>query len=258
MDIDAVRSGTKGIIGSKILFYDTVGSTNTVALGIAEETEEGAVVISECQVKGRGRLGRSWLSPPGVNIYMSMIIRPRIEPGHVTLITLLSAVACAHALRKTTGLPISVKWPNDLMCSDKKLGGILTEVKMTPHAGVLAVIGVGINVNIEARDFPDSFRMNATSVKNETGESVMREPIVAEILNETGRWYTILQSGHKEKIISEWQSLSSTLGRQVLVTAGQTTYAGLAEAIDDWGMLLVRLPSGEIKRIGSGDLTVLE
>jgi BirA family biotin operon repressor/biotin-[acetyl-CoA-carboxylase] ligase len=258
VDIDAVKSEIKGDIGKEILFYDTVGSTNTVALELAEGTEEGAVVISDSQEKGRGRLGRSWVSPPGLNIYMSIILRPRIEPEHVTLITILSAVACTHALRKTTGLAITVKWPNDLMVSDRKLGGILTEIKTTRKEIVLAVIGIGINVNMEAGDFPEQIRMMATSVKNETGKSFTREPIVLEILNETDRWYKVLHAGQKKEIISEWQRLTSTLGKQVLVTAGQETYYGLAEAIDDGGMLLVRLPTGETKRINSGDLTVLK
>ena len=258
MDIEAVRSGIKEDIGREIFFYDTVGSTNTVALELAEGTNEGAVVISDSQERGRGRLGRSWVSPPGLNIYMSIILRPRITPDQVTLITLLSAVACAHAMRKTTGLAIAVKWPNDLMVADKKLGGILTEIKTTTKEVVCAVIGIGINVNMQAGDFPEEIRVSATSVKNETGQSFLRERIVSEILNETDRWYRVLNSGQKQEIISEWQRLTSTLGRQVLVTAGQEKYTGLAEAIDDGGILLIRLPTGEIKRISSGDLTVLK
>lgn len=258
MDIDAVRSGIKGDIGRKIFFYETVGSTNTVALELAEDVEEGAVVISDGQEKGRGRFGRSWVSPPGVNIYLSILLRPRIEPDQATLITILSAVACTNALRKTTGLSVTVKWPNDLMASDRKLGGILTEMKIIGKKIVHSVVGAGINVNMEAGDFPDHIRTTATSVKNETGESAEREPIISEILNETDRWYRILQAGQTDAIISEWQRLSSTLGRQVLVTTGQGTYAGTAEAIDDKGMLLIRLPSGEQKRTSSGDLTFLK
>jgi BirA family transcriptional regulator, biotin operon repressor / biotin---[acetyl-CoA-carboxylase] ligase len=258
VDIDAVRSGIKGDIGRNVFFYNTVGSTNTVALELAEGAEEGTVVISDSQEKGRGRLGRSWVSPPGVNIYLSILLRPRIEPDQATLITLLSGIACTHALRKATGITITVKWPNDLIASDRKLGGILTEMKIIGKKIVRTVIGAGINVNMDADDFPDYIRSTATSVKNETGESVMREPIISEILNEMDQWYKILQAGQTKEIISEWQRLASTLGRQVLVTTGQETYAGSAEAIDDNGMLLIRLPSGELKRTSSGDLTFLK
>jgi BirA family transcriptional regulator, biotin operon repressor / biotin---[acetyl-CoA-carboxylase] ligase len=258
VDIDAIRSEITGDIGRQIVFYDTVGSTNTVALELADGTEEGSVVIADGQKKGRGRLGRSWVSPPGVNIYLSIILRPRLEPEYVTLLTIMSAVACTHALRKTTGLAVSVKWPNDLMVSDRKLGGILTETKVIRKEIVLAVIGIGINVNMASSDFPDYIRLTATSVKNETSKSIVREPIVSAILNETDRWYKVLQIDQAQEIISEWRRLTSTLGRQVLVTTGQDTCTGLAEAIDDRGMLLLRLPSGETKRISSGDLTALK
>lgn len=258
MDIDAVRSQIKGDLGRQIVFYDTVGSTNTVALGCGEETEEGTVIISDSQEKGRGRLGRSWVSPPGVNIYLSILLHPEIEPSDATLITLLSAISCAYALRTTTGLSVSVKWPNDLMAADRKLGGILTEIKIAGRKIVRAVIGIGINVNMAAHEFPDQIRTTATSVKIETGEDVSREQIIAEILNETDRWYKVLRAGHSKEIVDEWRRLTSTLGRRVLVTTGQETYAGFAEEIDDRGMLLIRLPSGETKTINSGDLTSLK
>jgi BirA family biotin operon repressor/biotin-[acetyl-CoA-carboxylase] ligase len=144
------------------------------------------------------------------------------------------------------------------MAADRKLGGILTEMKITGKKIVLAVIGIGINVNMAANEFPDQIRTTATSVKIETGEDVSRERIIAEILNETDRWYKVLQTGRSREIVDEWQRLTSTLGRRVLVTTGQETYTGLAEGIDDKGMLLIRLPSGEIKRISSGDLTALK
>jgi BirA family biotin operon repressor/biotin-[acetyl-CoA-carboxylase] ligase len=258
VDIGAIRTHIKGNLGRQIIFYDTVGSTNTVALGLDEGTPEGTVIISDFQERGRGRLNRSWVSPPGINIYLSILLRPKIEPEHATLITLLSAIACTYALRKTTSLSVSVKWPNDLMAADRKLGGILTEMKITGKRIVIAVIGIGINVNMEPADFPDHLRRTATSVKIETGKHFTREQIVSEVLNETDRWYKVLQAGRSKEIIDEWQHLTSTLGRQVLVATGQGTYAGVAEGIDEGGMLLVRLTSGELKRISSGDLTTLK
>lgn len=258
MDIDAIRSQIKGTIGRRIIYYDTIGSTNTAALGLDERAEEGTVIISDSQEQGRGRLGRSWVSPPGLNIYLSILLRPRIEPEYLTLLTLFSAIACTYALEKTTSLSLSVKWPNDLMSDDRKLGGILTEMKIFGKKRVLAVIGVGINVNMEARDFPDHLRNTATSVRIDTGQYHAREPLISEILNEADVWYKVLQAGRAKDIIDEWQHLTSTVGRHVLVTTGQEIHAGLAEGIDERGMLLVRLPSGEIKKISSGDLTVLK
>lgn len=258
MDVNVILSAVKGKIGRKVFFYERVESTNAVALEIGEGIEEGAVVISDGQEKGRGRLGRSWISPPEVNIYLSIILHPRIEPEYLTLITLMSAVSSARAIINTTGLTVTVKWPNDLMVADRKLGGILTEIKMVQKEVPLVVIGIGINVNMEMHNLPDEIRVRATSLKNETGKIAEREPIISGILNETDRWYALLQNGNRKDIVTEWQRLSATLGREVKVTSPQGTYKGLAEAVDDAGMLLLRLPSGRIQRINSGDLTMLK
>lgn len=257
MKIEDIKAKITGDIGREIFFYEKVGSTNTIAFDLAEKAKEGTVVIADSQEKGRGRLGRTWISPPGVNIYMSIILRPEIEPKDMTLITIMASVACATALRRATGLDISIKWPNDLMASDKKLGGILTELKTDQKRILFTIIGIGININIELDQFPDDVRKIASSIKNETGKQYSRENIVTEILNEMNKWYIILNTMEKETLLSAWQSLTSTLGRDVMVIVGQETYTGLAEAIDDEGMLILRLPSGELKRVSSGDLTVL-
>lgn len=258
MDIDAVLSGIKGDIGKRIFFYDRVSSTNTVALGLDDRAEEGTIIIADSQEKGRGRFGRTWVSPPGANIYLSVILRPAVAARHLTLLTILSAVACAHAVRKTTGLAVSVKWPNDLMASDRKIGGILTEIRTVGNELPLAVVGIGMNVNMQARDFPVSILATATSLIRETGRSFHREGIISEILNEMDRWYKAFQAGLWETIIAEWQRFSSTLGREVLVKTDHDAFSGLAEAIDEKGLLIVRLPSGEMRKIASGDLFILQ
>jgi BirA family biotin operon repressor/biotin-[acetyl-CoA-carboxylase] ligase len=254
---DDIKSKIKGSIGREIFFYEKVGSTNTVASNLAEEVAEGTVIIADTQEKGRGRLGRVWVSPPGENIYMSIILQPQIETKDATLITIMAAVASANALRKTTGLNISIKWPNDLICHERKIGGILTELKTDQKGILFSVIGIGINVNTDIDAFPEDVREIATSVKNETGKLFLREEIVAEILNEIHNWYMILKAMKREVLLAEWQRLTSTLGKEVTVVIGQETYKGFAEAIDDEGMLILRLPSEEMKRIHSGDVTVL-
>ncbi len=257
MKTDDIKSKIKGSIGREIFFYEKVGSTNTVASNLAEEVAEGTVIIADTQEKGRGRLGRVWVSPPGENIYMSIILQPQIETKDATLITIMAAVASANALRKITGLNISIKWPNDLMCHERKIGGILTELKTDQKGILFSVIGIGINVNTDIDAFPEDVREIATSVKNETGKLFLREEIVAEILNEIHNWYMILKAMKREVLLAEWQRLTSTLGKEVIVVIGQETYKGFAEAIDDEGMLILRLPSEEMKRIHSGDVTVL-
>jgi BirA family biotin operon repressor/biotin-[acetyl-CoA-carboxylase] ligase len=214
-------------------------------------------VLADSQEKGKGRLGRFWISPSGVNIYMSIITRPEADPEDATLLTIMAAVGCTIALRRVTDLNVSIKWPNDLMASDKKLGGILTEMKTCPGRVIFAIIGIGINVNVDIDVFPDDVKKIATSVKNETSKVYSRTEIIAEILNELDKWYKILKGMGKKILLTEWQRLTSTLGREVKVSVGKETFAGLAESLDDKGMLILRLPSGELKRISSGDLTIL-
>lgn len=256
--IEDIKAKIKGNIGREIFFYKTVGSTNTIAAGLAEKgAAEGLVVLADSQKKGKGRLGRSWVSPPGVNIYMSIIMRPAIDPKDVTLLTITAAVGCTIALRRTTGINVTIKWPNDLIISGKKLGGILTEMKTDSEGKISAIIGIGINVNVDINMFPLDVRKIATSVKNETGIPYPRTEIIAEILNEIDKWYRILKGRGKKLLLSEWQRLTSTLGREVKVTVDKETFTGLAESLDDKGMLILRLPSGELKRISAGDLTIL-
>lgn len=257
MQIDEIKRNIKGGLGREIIFYETVGSTNSVALSLPERTEEGTVILSDCQEKGRGRLGRLWVSPPGVNIYMSIILKPKIKPADATLITLMAGVACSIALIRVTGLEIKIKWPNDLMVSDKKLGGILTELKTDGKKIAFAIVGIGVNVNMDMNEFPGDMRKIATSLKNETGKTYSRENVVAKILSEIDRWYFSPPKMDRETILSAWRRLTSTLGREVMVVAGLEIYEGVAKSIDDEGRLILRLPSGETKRISSGDLTIL-
>ncbi|MBI4690234.1 MAG: biotin--[acetyl-CoA-carboxylase] ligase [Nitrospirae bacterium] len=288
-----------GFIGTEIVFLESIDSTNTFAMGLAGKgSPHGTVVIADTQTKGKGRSGRTWVSPPKGNLYMSIILRPEIEPKDATLLVIMAAVACAIAIKKTSGLRVKIKWPNDLMVSDKKLGGILTEMKSDFDRITFAVIGIGINVNMEIKDFPQDIRNIATSIREELGtlpsipshqgrggkrgsfhtggkpkelpsplvgegkgEGDFRIPsrtfIVAEILEEMNRWYEILIKNGREPLLDEWRRLSSTPGSKVEVTVGEKTYAGIAEDIDDKGMLLLRLPSGVVEKISAGDLTVL-
>lgn len=249
----------QGDIGREIIFFKTIGSTNTAALELAEKgAPHGTVVIADRQAKGKGRLGRTWVSPPGSNIYMSVILRPEIEPKDATLLTIMTAVSCAKGVMKSTGLKAEIKWPNDLMISNKKLGGILTEMKSDPDGIVFAVIGIGINVNSKTtKDFPPDIQGIATSIREELGKIQSRTFIIAEILKETEHWYKVLLTEGRKPLFDEWKRLSSTLGRKVKVTAGDNVFTGVAEDIDKGGMLILRLPSGMLKKISSGDLTMM-
>jgi BirA family transcriptional regulator, biotin operon repressor / biotin---[acetyl-CoA-carboxylase] ligase len=259
LSVEEVLSGVKSDFWKKVLLYDTVGSTNELAASLSATglLAPGTVIIADAQEHGKGRLGRSWLSPPGVNIYMSVILLPEIGPRDVTLLTLLSAVACAAAIRGESGIQASIKWPNDLMVSGRKIGGILTEVKTDPDRITLAIIGIGLNVNIGTAEFPEEIRALATSLKAETGRRFPRGGIIVHILKEIEYWCEVLKKDGRIPLLEEWKRLSSTLGKEVRVATASGTIQGTAEDIDDEGMLIVRLSSGEEKRISAGDVTVL-
>ena len=255
MDLDPGKRG----IGSNVISLETVDSTNAFAVELGErQAAHGTVVVAEKQTKGRGRLGRTWASPSGGNIYMSVLLRPSVRLEDVTILTVMAGVACVRALRDATGVPVAIKWPNDLMVDGKKLGGILTEIKSASGRVSFAAVGIGINVNADFGNFPPDIRDLATSLKIETGVRYPKNSLITGILKEMGHWYDILLKTGKRPLIEAWRSFSPMLGRQVrVVMINSETLTGIAQDITDEGMLLVRLPSGAVKTISAGDLTVL-
>ena len=258
MNINEIKARITGCIGREIFFYDTVDSTNTIASEIAPKTAEGAVVLADSQGRGRGRLGREWVSPPGVNLYMSIVLRPDIRPRDATLITIMSSVACATALRRMTGLDVAIKWPNDLTVKKKKLCGILTDLKIEQNKIIFAVLGIGINVNADIDRFPDEVKSVATSLKNETGILYSRAAIAAEVLNEIDIWYKTVKKMDRDTLLSAWRQFSSMLGKEVSAVTSQGIFRGLARDIDSEGLLIMELPTGEAMRISSGDVTLVQ
>lgn len=262
-DLRNALSGRERVIGREVLFYSAADSTNTLAAELAGAgAAEGTVVIADSQTGGRGRRGRTWLSPPGKNLYMSVIVRPALSPRDATLLTLMTAVAATAAMRTRTHLPVSIKWPNDLMVRGKKLGGILTEIKADMDRIFHAVIGIGININLEHDDMPDDIKDTATSVSIEAGAPRMRTPFAVELLEELDRWYGLLVREGRGPITAAWRRMSSTIGRAVRVVLNDEVLTGIAEDIDEEGMLLVREDTGgeappALRKISAGDITIL-
>lgn len=254
----SVFAGLRSDFWKKIILHESINSTNEFALSLSlRGPESGTVIVADSQERGRGRRGRVWVSPPGSNIYMSAILKPEIAVRDATFLTVAAALSCAHALRSKTGLNVNIKWPNDLMVSGKKIGGILTELRSGHDKINSAVIGIGINVNFCGEDFPEELVNIATSVKELTGKYFSRSEIIAEVLNELERWYKKLTGAGRFSLLEEWKRLSCTTGRVVRVTLCNEVISGLAEDIDDEGMLVLKLASGERRRISSGDLTEL-
>jgi BirA family biotin operon repressor/biotin-[acetyl-CoA-carboxylase] ligase len=249
----------KSDLWKDIIVYDSVESTNDLAMSLATKGEiaPGTALVADQQTRGKGRLGRTWESPAGSNIYMSLIIRPELEPKDTTMLTVLAAVAGVRAIQRSCDIPVSIKWPNDLVISNKKLGGILTEVRADPDRVGLAVIGMGINVNMDFRGLPDVIRDIATSVRIETGKKHPRNEIIIQLLKEFEHWHSILKKEGKKPLLDAWRTNSSTLGQKVNVMMHDVSWSGIAEDIDDNGMLILKMRSGKRKTISSGDISFL-
>lgn len=247
------------IFGKTVISYKKVDSTNDVAYGLAEKgLAEGSVVMAEEQVKGKGRHGRLWSSPPLGGIYMSCVLRPQMTPNEIPKITLLAAVAVAKAIRALTGLNAIIKWPNDILINDKKVCGILTEMKAEQDAVAFVVIGIGVNVNMPMRDLPKG----ASSLKEELRpgkkEDISRVELTKKMLEMLEGEYLRLKSGGFKPIIDEWKEMSTMLGARVKVVTQNKTFEGLAHDIDPDGAFVVRLESGMLERVSSGDIIVVK
>lgn len=249
----------EGGFWGNVIVHDRVDSTNEAAMSLCGEAvpQHGTVVIADSQSKGRGRLGRSWLSPPRKNVYLSMVLLPDLAPRDAPLLTLLAAVASAEAIRRQCNAPAAIKWPNDLMLGGKKVGGILTEMRTDPDRIRCSVIGIGLNVNARTGDFPPELREIATSLLIETGIRHDRNALVIEVLRSFEDWYRVLIAQGREPILAEWRRLASTLGKDVRVTFGEETIRGTAVDITDEGMLVLRRDDGTQRIVSAGDVTHL-
>jgi len=257
-DIKRIVSPETKKIGNDLFFYDSIPSTNMVAMELASKgCPDGTVVISDAQTAGKGRLGRSWISPPGKNLYLSIILRPALSPRDATALTLLAAVACTSAIRSATSLAASIKWPNDLIVGQRKLGGILTEIKADIDHIIYAIVGIGINVNLNAEDMPEEIKAIATSIFVETGGHFSRSDLAGAILLEFDKWYGHLLRKGKKVVADEWLTLSSTIGKRVRAAAVNQTFEGVAEGIDDDGLLILKLNDGTYHKMSAGDVSIV-
>ncbi|MGH4051479.1 MAG: biotin--[acetyl-CoA-carboxylase] ligase [Clostridium sp.] len=244
-------------IGQNILHYDSIGSTNSKAKELAEAgCAHGTVVISEEQTSGRGRLGRNWVSPKYKGIWMSIILRPNITTQNASQITLIGAAAAQKAIMKM-GVKTSIKWPNDIVINGKKVCGILTEMSgEIDHINYL-VMGIGINVNLDAEDIPTELKDVATSLKLESGKFMDRKLLVANILNIFEElYYDFVENGNIKETIDVCRKNSMLLGKEIqLVSRGEIRIAK-AISISDAGELLVENEQGIIEYIVSGEVSI--
>lgn len=239
-----------------IRYYDSLESTNRVARELAEEgCPGGTVILAEEQRQGRGRRGRSWSSPPGKGLWFSMVLRPkRLTPGEIAPVTLVVAVALTRTLREETGLPITVKWPNDLLIHGKKTAGILTEIKGEPDHTEYLVIGIGINVLQEEEDFPQDLRHPATSLYLESNRKINRASLLQQLLQDLTPSLELFFRQRFTPFRQPWIELSSTLGQSVNLTWPGGRLEGHALDLDPQGALIIVDKNGKHHPINYGEL----
>jgi BirA family biotin operon repressor/biotin-[acetyl-CoA-carboxylase] ligase len=246
------------VFGRVLYCFPKVTSTNDVILQLAQGgAPEGTVVAAEVQTQGRGRQGRRWVLSEGKALAFSVLLHPHLHPDEVSEITLAAAVAVAKSLEDYRFRP-RIKWPNDLLLSGLKVCGILTEMGPKKDKMLSAVLGIGVNLNQSARDFPAGLRKTATSLYRASGRKVDRVRFFQRLLvhlEETYRW---VSERRFSKVLSEWRKRSDTLGQQVKVTQGYHHFYGQAVDLDEKGALLVRSDWGMTERVTSGDVETLK
>jgi len=248
-DLQSLAAFQDGTGLYRLCLYDRVGSTNDVALQLAREGgAHGTVVIADSQQEGRGRHGRIWHSPPGVNIYMSIILNPGAVTFHPALVTLAASLAAVDGIGAclpagTRSVEVWPKWPNDIYCNRRKLGGILTEAVTAGCRIRFMVAGIGINVNMEASDIPEGFRDSTTSLCLETGRRVGRDRVVKEILGAFTGYYTLLFND-PASVTALWCKISRTIGSYVKAVTPGGDICGTAVGLDHRGFLRIERDRG--------------
>jgi BirA family biotin operon repressor/biotin-[acetyl-CoA-carboxylase] ligase len=258
--LDQVRDGLSAQrLGANFHYFSEIASTNIHARSLADAgAGEGEIVIAEAQSAGRGRLGRRWASPPYANLYLSLILKPKLAPAHVPQITLMAAVALADTVGAFIPDEPAIKWPNDMMVGGKKLAGILTELSCDAEKVNYVVLGVGVNLNYSLEMMPDEIRGRATSVFELTGKTVDRESFLKRLIQDLDRCYGELEASGFRALAARWEARFGLRERRVRVELLDQTVIGRAKGIDRDGALLLEDDSGTLQRIIAGDVIPVE
>ena len=255
---DLQKARREKLLGREILYFESTASTNRQARAEAlQGAPEGLAVIAESQSQGRGRMGRSWISPAGVNVYLSTVLRPPFPPERAPQLTILAGVSCARAIRQTTGLEARLKWPNDIFIRGKKAAGILAEMEGENSRLAFIILGIGINVNWGFEGMPAELRETATSLRVEAGREFDRAALAAEALAELEKDYLFFRKeGFSEKMREEWNRLALGIGKRATLTFLGQTLSGEIKGLDLDGALLFIDPEGNTRRFMAGDVSL--
>src|ERR1043166_1277325 len=251
------RIGATKTVGREIHVFQETTSTNDVIEKFARaELKEGIVIFAESQTKGRGRLGRKWISPARKGLWFSILLRPNLRPQLATQLTIAAATALARAIELQTPLEPEIKWPNDILIRGRKVAGILDRKSTRLNRIRHVVLGIGIDVNLNANEFPPELKKIATSLKIETGRTVNRSELAAAVLRELDVEYERIGSGQFDSVAAEWEARCTTIGQSVIIRGGDRVIQGRAESLDAEGALLVRSQHGLLERVIGGDVVL--
>lgn len=253
---EAIQSGLESsVVGSRIICLDETDSTNLQACRLADDNAaEGLVVIADRQSSGKGRMGRKWESPGGVNLYASILLRPPVLPFEAPKLTFLSAVAVCRAIQYCTGLQPTVKWPNDVLLNGAKVAGLLNEMSSETDQVHYVVLGIGVNLNMRSEQFPDDLRYPATSLALASGVHVSRLDFTRALLRQIDSLYQVYLARGSAPILSAWSELCDLTGKTVLVDCNEQQIEGVMTGLAEDGALLVRTKTGKMESVYAGDV----
>ncbi len=238
-------------IGQTLVYRTKVSSTMETALEqVRRDTPNGTVVVAGAQEHGKGRFDRVWISPKG-GIYVSIILYP--SKAALNSLTMLASLAVLDSIKEVSGTPACIKWPNDVLIGGKKVCGILAVSGESPSKGTYAVVGIGVNINIEPDAYPE-IAETGTSLNAASGKTLLRIDLLCSLLENFERRYAKMAEGESQ--LAEWSEALITLGQQVTVKTTTQTFDGLAESVDTEGCLRLRLENGDLKIIPAGDVTL--
>lgn len=242
--------------GHPVNFYETINSTNLRAKQDADNgAPEGALVVADMQTAGRGRRGRTWSSPAGLNVYFTLILKPHYAPDKASMVTLVMALAVAEGIRETCGVEAGIKWPNDIVVNGKKVCGILTEMSVERDFIHHVVIGVGINVGLQ--EFIPELADTATSLQAECERKVPKAALVANIMKAFEKYYeSFREKADLSGLLDSYNEMLVNRGREVRVLDPKGEYSGVSRGINEFGELLVELPDGCVENVYAGEVSV--
>lgn len=255
----AIDSGRLG--ATPFYWYESIGSTNQKALEMVRDGWSGqAIVMAESQTSGRGRLGRSWVSPAGTGLYVSIVLWPQVAPEDLSKVTLVAGVAVNRAINLEANIATMIKWPNDILADCKKVAGILAESTAVTSRGKTAVVlGIGVNVTTPLEDFPSELSGKVTSLLAVSGKVIQRGALLKRIVSEISRQMELLEQGHFSKILEEWKARDATLGKRLhWINSSKQAVYGVSMGPDKEGRLRVRDSSGKVHEVISGDVNLAD